>query len=138
MTKEILGITAPKKTCTDPKCPFHGQLNVKKELFRGIIVSRDAHHTAVIEWKRPFYVPKYERYELRKSKVSVHNPPCLDAQVGQEVLITKTRPLSKTKNHVILKITKKEIQEPHPEEKQTKKKTEIKKDNAKNKKETKK
>ena len=122
MTKEILGHKAPKKTCTDPKCPFHGQLNVKKELFRGFIVSTDSNHTAVIEWKRPHYVPKYERYEMRKSKLSVHNPPCLDAQVGQEVIVAKTRPLSKTKGHVILQITNTEIQKVVKEEAQPKEK----------------
>jgi hypothetical protein len=56
-------------------------------------------------------VAKYERYEMRRSRLRAHNPPCLDAQVGQEVLVVKTRPLSKTKNHVIIQITKKEIKE---------------------------
>ena len=86
MKQEQLGVKAPKKQCTNKKCPFHGQLNVKKELFRGTVVKRDAHHSATIEWKRPFYIPKYERYEVRKSRLRVHNPPCLGAQVGQEVI----------------------------------------------------
>lgn len=108
MKREILGIKAPKKTCTDKKCPFHGQLNVKKELFKGTVIKKDAHHTATIEWTYPYYVPKYERYEMRRSRLRVHNPPCLDAQINQQVLAAKTRPLSKTKNHVIIQITKKE------------------------------
>jgi len=108
MKNEILGVKAPKKTCTDKKCPFHGQLNVKKESFSGTLIKKDAHHSATIEWKRPHYVAKYERYEMRRSRLRAHNPPCLDAQVGQEVLVVKTRPLSKSKNHVIIKIIKKE------------------------------
>jgi small subunit ribosomal protein S17 len=108
MKKEILGIKAPKKTCTDKKCPFHGQLNVKKELFRGKVIKKDSHHTAVIEWDRQHYLPKYERYEMRRSRLKVHNPPCLNAQVNQKVLAARTRPLSKTKNHVIIQIIKKE------------------------------
>lgn len=106
MKQEILGVKAPKDNCTDQKCPFHGQLNVKTELSKGIIVKKDANHSATIEWKRSYYVPKYERYEMRRSRLRVHNPPCLDAKVGQEVIAAKTRPLSKTKNHVIIKIVK--------------------------------
>ncbi len=104
MKQEILGVKAPKKQCTDSKCPFHGQLNVKKELVTGIVIRRDSHHSATIEWERSFYISKYERYEMRRSRLRVHNPPCIDAQVGQEVLAARTRPLSKTKNHVIIQI----------------------------------
>ena len=32
----------------------------------------------------------------------VHNPACIDAGVGQEVVAARTHPLSKTKNHVII------------------------------------
>ncbi len=108
MKKEIFGIKAPRKSCQDKKCPFHGQINVKKEFFKGTLIKKDTHHSATIEWKRPYYVPKYERYEIRRSRLRVHNPPCLDAQIGQEVLVARTRPLSKTKNHVIIQILKKE------------------------------
>lgn len=112
MTKtEILGIKAPKKPCTDQKCPFHGCLNVKKELAQGIVIKKDAHHSATIEWKRPYFVSKYERYEIRRSRLRVHNPPCLNAQVGQNVLAAKTRPLSKNKTFVILQIIKTESKE---------------------------
>ncbi|MFH1682396.1 MAG: 30S ribosomal protein S17 [Candidatus Woesearchaeota archaeon] len=104
MKQELLGAQAPKKQCTDKKCPFHGQLNVKKEIHTGIVIKRDANHSATIEWKRPYYVPKYERYEIRRSRLRVHNPACVDAQIGQEVVAAKTRPMSKTKNHVIIKI----------------------------------
>tara|TARA_B100000315_G_C14444763_1_gene526315 strand:+ start:152 stop:538 length:387 start_codon:yes stop_codon:yes gene_type:complete len=106
MKNEILGAKAPKKACTDQNCPFHGRLNVKPEVFQGTIVKKDAHHSATIEWKRIHNVPKYERFELRRSHLRVHNPPCLDAQVGQEVLVAKTRPLSKTKHHVVIQLIK--------------------------------
>jgi len=104
MTKSILGVTAPTKDCTDKKCPFHGQLTVKRELFRGKIVKRDSSHSATIEWFRPYFIPKYERYEIRRSRMRVHNPECISAEIGQDVLAARTRPLSKTKNHVVLKV----------------------------------
>ena len=100
--KEIFGMKSPKKECTDKKCPFHGEINVKKGLLYGKIIKKDIHRSATIEWHRQFYVPKYERYELRRSRLHVHNPACIDAGVGQEVLVARTRPLSKLKHHVIL------------------------------------
>ncbi len=102
--EKIFGASTPKKTCTDKKCPFHGTLNVKKESHTGVIFKKDIHHTATIEWFRPYFIKKYERFEKRRSRLRVHNPPCLDAQVGQEVLAMRCRPLSKTKNFVIVKI----------------------------------
>ncbi len=100
--KEILGVKAPEKDCTDKKCPFHGEINVKKELFKGKIVKKDINHSATIEWFRTAYIAKYERYEVKRSRLRVHNPACIDANIGDEVLIARTRPLSKVKNHVII------------------------------------
>ena len=105
--QEIMGIKVPKKTCTDIKCPFHGQINVKKEFVKGKIIKKDSHHSATIEWKKSHYISKYERYEVRTSHLRVHNPACIDAKIGENVLVARTRPLSKTKNYVILEIIKK-------------------------------
>ena len=102
MTTTILGVKAPKNKCTDGNCPFHSSLNVKNETFKGTVIKRDSSHTATIEWFRPRLVPKYERYEIRRSRLRVHNPVCVDAQVGDSVFVARTRPLSKTKNAVIL------------------------------------
>ena len=108
MAKEIFGIKAPEKECNDKKCPFHGDINVKKEFIKGTIINRDINNTATIEWYRYFPVYKYERFEKRRSKLRVHNPECINAKVGEEVMVARTRPLSKSKNHVIIKIINKE------------------------------
>ncbi len=104
MKSEILGVQIPPKNCTDNKCPFHGEITVKKELFRGKLIKKDVSHSATIEWSKPFFVPKFERYEVRRYRMRVHNPACVNAEIGEEVLVAKTRPLSKTKNHVILQV----------------------------------
>lgn len=104
MKKEILGFKAPAKECTDAKCPFHGQIAPKEEMFRGKVIRKDINRSATIEWFRSQYLPKYERYEVRRSRMRVHNPACLNAEVGQEVVALRTRPLSKTKNHVIIQV----------------------------------
>ena len=48
-------------------------------------------------------VPKYQRYEKRRSKVHAHNPPCITAKVGDIVTIAECRRLSKTKSYVVIK-----------------------------------
>jgi small subunit ribosomal protein S17 len=108
MKEKIFNFTAPTaEDCSDKHCPFHGGLGVKKEFVTGTVVKKDMHRSATIEWLRPHYIPKYERFEMRRSRIRVHNPACLNANVGQQVVAARTRPLSKTKNHVILAITKK-------------------------------
>ena len=104
MNNHIFGIKAPAKTCTDSKCPFHGSILVKKELLKGKVIKKDINRSATIEWFRQHFIPKYERYETRRSRMRVHNPACLNAAVGAEVTVARTRPLSKTKNHVIIQI----------------------------------
>jgi len=104
MKNELLGVKAPKEKCTDKKCPFHGEINLKRELFKGIVVKKDINRSATIEWNRSHYIPKYERYEMRRSRIRVHNPTCINAEIGQEVLVARTRPLSKMKHHIIIKV----------------------------------
>ncbi len=101
-SKEVLGLKGRKESCGDSKCPFHGQINVKKGIFVGKVVKKDISRSATIEWFWPRLVPKYERFETRKVRLRVHNPPCLNAQVGDKVKVARTRPLSKTKHYVII------------------------------------
>ncbi|MBS3139405.1 30S ribosomal protein S17 [Candidatus Woesearchaeota archaeon] len=104
----VLGIPAPARAYDsasyDRNCPFTGGLAVKKELLKGKVIKKDTNKSATIEWFRSHYVPKYERYELKRSRLRVHNPPAVNAQIGQTVLVARTRPLSKTKHHVIIKV----------------------------------
>ena len=104
--EEVLGVKAPERAYDSdyhsPKCPFTGTLKVKNEVLRGKVVKKDINHSATIEWSRSRQVPKYERFEIRRSRLRVHNPAAVDAQIGDEVIVARTRPLSKTKNHVII------------------------------------
>jgi len=107
-TKKQVGIEVdfPKEKCEDRNCPFHGNIKLRGRMFVGTIMSKDTNRTAVVEWSRQIKLPKYERTEKRKSKVSVHNPSCIDAQKGDVVQIVETKPISKTKKFVIVKIEK--------------------------------
>lgn len=100
-----------KKTsegCKDKNCPFHGSLSIRGRSFVGTVISTKMQKTAIVEWGRIHQLRKYERYEKRRSKVKVHNPDCIKAKEGDLVKIAECRPLSKTKNFVIVKVLGKE------------------------------
>jgi len=90
-------------TCTDKKCPFHGKVKTHGRKIKGIVIGKDLHGTAKVEWIRKVKIPKYERFEIRRSRVKAHNPACINAEKGDIVIIQETRPLSKTKHFVIIK-----------------------------------
>jgi small subunit ribosomal protein S17 len=99
----LTGVEAPKENCSDDSCPFHGELGVRGRTFEGRVVSTKAAHTAVISWGRRLFVPKYERFEKRRSKVNAHIPPCMHIKTGDTVMIGECRPISKTKKFVVIK-----------------------------------
>jgi small subunit ribosomal protein S17 len=111
--KEIknIGIETAKPTKTpktvDPKDPFHGALKVRGRIFEGTVTSAKMQKTVTVEWPRRQFNRKYERFEMRRTRVKAHNPESIDAKEGDTVRIAETRPLSKTKNFVVIEIVKK-------------------------------
>ncbi len=96
------------KKCNDENCPFHGNLMTRGRNFIGTVISTKMQRTALVEWNRRQYLRKYERYEKKRSKVKAHNPECINAKDGDLVKIVECRPLSKTKNLVIIEVLGKE------------------------------
>jgi small subunit ribosomal protein S17 len=97
-----IDVQQPKKACQDDNCPFHGQIKVRGRQHTGTVVSTKMRRSAVVQWEHRHLIPKYERYERRLTKITVHAPDCLDVKEGDMVQIAETRPLSKTKNFVII------------------------------------
>ena len=92
----------PKTSCTDHDCPFHGTLSVRGRVLNGSVVSTDMEKTAIIRRDYLHYIPKFKRYERRRSHIAAHSPPCLKVKVGETVKIAECRPLSKTVSFVIV------------------------------------
>jgi small subunit ribosomal protein S17 len=92
----------PKKTCNDPKCPFHGSLSIRGRALDGLVISAEMDKTAIIRRDYLNYIPKFKRYERRHSHVPAHNPPCLNAKEGDKVKIAECRPISKTVAFVVV------------------------------------
>ena len=102
--KKMIGVDLqpPKEDCGSGSCAWHGSLSVRGRVFRGVVRSAKSRNTVMVEWGYHKYVPKYERYERRKTRVTAHNPECIKAKEGDMVVIGECRPLSKTKHFVIL------------------------------------
>ena len=97
-----LDVRAPRASCDDRHCPFHGRLSVRGQVLEGTIVSSSMQRTAVVERTLLHYIPKYERYEKRRRRYLAHHPPCLEIPLGHRVRIAETRPLSKTVSYCIV------------------------------------
>jgi small subunit ribosomal protein S17 len=82
-------------------------LSIRGRRFTGTVISDRMSKTVTVEWQRTKYIPKYERYERRKTKVKAHNPESINAKTGDTVMIAETRPISKTKNFIVLQVLKK-------------------------------
>lgn len=107
MKKNIgINVGIPKKECKDKHCPFHNSLSLRGRIFIGEIKRVNVHKTATVEWGRLYYLPKYERYEKRRTRLRVHKPDCLDVKEGDKVKIIESKPISKTKNFVIIEVLK--------------------------------
>jgi len=95
-------VTPPEKECDDLNCPFHGTLPIRGKILEGVVVSDKMNKTVIVERNYLQHIPKYERYERRRSRLAAHNPSCLDVKRGNKVKIAECRPLSKTKHFVII------------------------------------
>ena len=97
-----INVKLPSNECNDKKCPFHGNTKLRGRTFNGVVIAKDVHKTATVEWGRSIKIPKYERFEKKRTKIRVHNPPCINAQQGDQVKLMECKPLSKTKTFVII------------------------------------
>lgn len=97
-----LALPLPKKICGDKNCPYHGDIRVRGILLEGVIISKKMDKTGVLMREYLLYNKKYKRYERRRSKISVHIPPCIPVDEGDIVVVGETRPISKTVAHVVV------------------------------------
>ncbi|HIJ98593.1 TPA: 30S ribosomal protein S17 [archaeon] len=88
--------------CTDIHCPKHAGLATHGAKLEAVVVSDKMKRSVVVEREYPFYVPKYERYERRTTRIQAHNPDCIKAKIGDRVLLRGCRPISKLKSFVII------------------------------------
>jgi small subunit ribosomal protein S17 len=93
--------------CTDKKCYIHGTLRVRGRTAVGKVVSAKAKATVVVERSIVQFFPKYKRWARGKSRILAHNPPCINAALGDIVKIGETRKISKRKAWTVMEVIKK-------------------------------
>ncbi len=89
-------------SCTDNNCPIHGNISLRGRTFTGKVLKDIFQKTANVEWEKRKFVSKYARYEKSRTRVKAHSSSCLDIKKGDTVKIMESRPISKTKNFVII------------------------------------
>ena len=97
-----IDVPTPEKKCEDNNCPFHGSIKVRGKTMIGKVVNSKLHMSITVEQERTTLIPKYERYQKKRTRIHAHNPPCIDAKEGDIVKIMECRPLSKTKKFVVV------------------------------------
>jgi small subunit ribosomal protein S17 len=92
--------------CKDRLCPIHGsnKLKLRGRTFEGVIIKK-FQMRVVIESERSVYIPKYERYEKRKTKIHSRLPDCLREKisVGDRIQVAECRPISKIVQTIVTK-----------------------------------
>ena len=78
------------------------QYEVRGGVFTGTVVSTKMQKSATVRWEHTQEIPKYERKERRNTKISVHVPEDMEIEEGDTVKVGETRPISKTKSHVVM------------------------------------
>jgi small subunit ribosomal protein S17 len=92
--------------CKDKKCPFHGNVKIRGRKFKGVVIRKNiVQKKIVIQFERFIYLPKYERYLKRFTRLHAHLPDCLadKININDVVEIGETRPLSKMLHHVVIR-----------------------------------
>lgn len=92
--------------CNDKKCYKHSGVKVRGGRLFGRVISTKGRNTAVVERDTTVFFSKYQKWARRRSRISVHNPSCINARMGDLVSLGETRKLSKTKAWTVLEVVK--------------------------------
>tara|TARA_Y100000310_G_C20688463_1_gene820651 strand:+ start:796 stop:1065 length:270 start_codon:yes stop_codon:yes gene_type:complete len=79
-------------------------LKIHGRTFIGRVIKDVFHKTTTIEFPRQIYIPKYERFQKRRTRIKVHVPEKLSVKKGDMLKVIETRPISKTKNFLAVEV----------------------------------
>ena len=109
-TKAKTTKTVETVDCKDRLCPIHGdrKLKMRGRTFEGIVI-RKLPGRVTIQFERMLKIPKYERYEKRKTKIHARLSDCMkdDVNEGDLIQIAETRPISKMIHFIVSKVVRK-------------------------------
>ncbi len=79
------------------------QPNLKGRMLQGVVVSDKMDKTVVVRVSRRVKHPLYGKIVTRSTKLHVHDADN-QCQIGDTVKIQESRPISKTKNWVLIEV----------------------------------
>ena len=79
----------------------------KRKVLTGTVVSDKMDKTVVVSVERMFMHPMYKKYIRSMSKYKAHDNTN-ECQIGDQVVIVESRPLSRTKRWRVSRIVKKQ------------------------------
>lgn len=101
--------TIGEQTLTEEKA--HEKYPVRGGVFTGTVQSTKMEKSATVRWEYTQEIPKYERKERRNTRITVHVPEDIEVEEGDTVKVGETKPISKTKSHVIMEKVENEVDE---------------------------
>ena len=66
-------------------------IKVRGIILEGTVVSTKPKNTAIIQREYLKFIPKYERYERRRSKINAHVPEGMEIKVGDKIEVRPSR-----------------------------------------------
>ncbi len=84
-----------EKDIVKNKIPSRGRV------FEGEVI-RKFHKRIVIELERTVYVPKYERFYKKRTRLHARLPDNLSVEIGDYIKIRECRPLSKLIHFIVI------------------------------------
>jgi small subunit ribosomal protein S17 len=110
MAKKVSKVESKEKVeCNDKFCPRHGKDKIKTRgrVFEGNVVKKLPGRVTIV-FDRVVKVPKYERFEKRRTKIHARLTECMnDVEEGDLIQVSETRPISKTIHFIVTQIVRK-------------------------------
>lgn len=106
LTEPVPKIKMEKKEAKIEKRRKKIVVGTRGRTFEGF-VTKKFFNRVVVEFERTVFVPKYERFYKKKTKLHARIPEGLELNIGDYVKIAECRPLSKIIHFVALEIIKK-------------------------------
>lgn len=94
--------------------------------FEGFVTKKFATRV-VVEFERTVFVPKYERYYKKKTRLHARLPEGMNVEIGDYIRVRECRPLSKIIHFIVLNVIKKAAASEPKEKAELKLKEETKK-----------
>ncbi|MFH1425760.1 MAG: 30S ribosomal protein S17 [archaeon] len=81
-----------------------GKISTRGRIFQGVVIAK-FQKRATIEFQRTIYIPKYERYLKKNTKIHARLPDEMahDIHIGDLIQVQECRPLSKIIHFIVIK-----------------------------------